>query len=184
MDVASLRAQAAKWAYHGARLFLGGLWLYASHDKILHPEAFAQVVYNYQVLPDTLINFTAVFLPWFELLLGICLIAGIWISGAAVLSTALLTAFAGTLVFNLFRGIDIQCGCFSMQSGSDPANYLTVLRDLSFVAVSVYLMGWYFSHKRALPLDRNGGAENNTSPQKSGGLSRSRGSQAAGIHKW
>jgi len=165
MAVRSLWARAAEWGYHGARLFLGGLWIYASHDKVLHPDAFAQVVYNYQVLPDTAINLTAVVLPWFELLLGICLVAGVWISGAAVLSTALLTAFAGTLVFNLYRGLDIQCGCFSMQSDSDPANYLTVVRDLSFVAVSVYLMAWYFAHKRPRLLAQNSGAANEKSPQ-------------------
>jgi uncharacterized membrane protein YphA (DoxX/SURF4 family) len=160
MAVRSLSARAAEWGYHGARLFLGGLWIYASHDKILHPDAFAQVVYNYQVLPDTAINLTAVVLPWFELLLGICLVAGVWISGAAVLSTALLTAFAGTLVFNLYRGIDIECGCFSMKSDGDPANYLTVVRDLSFVAVSVYLMAWYFVYKRPRLLAQNSGAAN------------------------
>jgi uncharacterized membrane protein YphA (DoxX/SURF4 family) len=165
MAVGSLWARAAQWGYHGARLFLGGLWIYASHDKILHPDAFAQVVYNYQVLPDTAINMTAVVLPWFELLLGICLVAGVWISGAAVLSTALLTAFAGTLVFNLYRGIDIECGCFSMQSVGDPANYLTVVRDLSFVAVSVYLMAWYFAGKRPRLLAQNRGAENQKPPQ-------------------
>lgn len=159
MDFRSLRSYAAAWAYHGGRLFLGGLWIYASHDKIADPDAFAQVVYNYQVLPDTAVNLTAVLLPWLELLLGICLVAGVWISGASVLSTALLTAFAGTLVFNLYRGIDIQCGCFSMQSDRDPASYLTVIRDLSFVAVSAYLMAWYFVHKRQPPFVQASGAD-------------------------
>jgi uncharacterized membrane protein YphA (DoxX/SURF4 family) len=127
-------------ATYGARFFLGLLWIYASHDKVLQPEAFAQAVYNYQVLPDAAINLTALVLPWVELLIGICLLAGFWLPGASVLSTALLAGFAGTLMFNLYRGLDVYCGCFSTQAGGDPANYLTVIRDLSFLAVSVYLM--------------------------------------------
>lgn len=136
----TLRARAGTWAYYGSRFFLGLLWLYASYDKLLNPEAFAHLVYNYQVLPDGAINLTALILPWLELLLGICLLAGIWLPGASVLSTALLAGFAGTLLFNLYRGLDVYCGCFSTQAAADPANYLTVIRDLSFLAVSVYLM--------------------------------------------
>lgn len=127
-------------ATYGARFFLGLLWIYASHDKVLHPEAFAHAVYNYQVLPDTAINLVAIVLPWVELLLGICLVAGFWLPGASVLSTVLLTGFAGMLLFNLYRGLDVHCGCFSVQTSGDPANYMTVLRDTSFLAISAYLM--------------------------------------------
>ncbi|MGA8240229.1 MAG: MauE/DoxX family redox-associated membrane protein [Desulfobacterales bacterium] len=38
------------------RLLLGTVFLYASYDKILHPQAFAQAVYNYQILPDMAVN--------------------------------------------------------------------------------------------------------------------------------
>ncbi len=76
------------WVRHrvfilAARLLLGGIFVFASIDKILHPAAFADAVYNYQILPDSLINLTAVFLPWLELILGGCLIAGVWLPGAA-----------------------------------------------------------------------------------------------------
>ncbi|MCJ8501342.1 MauE/DoxX family redox-associated membrane protein [Desulfatitalea alkaliphila] len=130
----------ARATTYGARFFLGLLWIYASYDKILNPEAFAYAVYNYQVLPDGGINLTALVLPWVELLMGICLLVGFWLPGAALLSTLLLAGFAGALLFNLYRGLDVQCGCFSTQAGGDPAGYPTVLRDLSFLAVSVYLM--------------------------------------------
>jgi hypothetical protein len=38
------------------RLLLGAVFLYASYDKILHPQAFAQAVYNFQILPDGFIG--------------------------------------------------------------------------------------------------------------------------------
>ena len=58
-----------------ARLILGGVFVFASIDKILHPAAFAEAVYNYQILPDNLINLTAIVLPWLELVLGSLLIS-------------------------------------------------------------------------------------------------------------
>lgn len=56
-----------------ARLILGAIFVYASIDKILHPDAFAKAVYNYQILPHAFINPTAMVLPWLELILGIFL---------------------------------------------------------------------------------------------------------------
>ena len=134
--------------YHGSRLFLGAVFLYASWDKILQPRAFAEVVYNYQVLPDFGVNFFALVLPWLELILALCLFAGFWLPGTTVISTSLLAVFLGTLVFNLSRGLDVQCGCFSIEAGGDPADIWTVARDLSFLAASGYLTAVVFFNVR------------------------------------
>jgi uncharacterized membrane protein YphA (DoxX/SURF4 family) len=125
--------------YHASRLFLGAVFIYASYDKILHPQAFAQAVYNYRILPDVFVNIAAITLPWLELFTGICLVTGFLIPGAAVLSTLMLCSFAGALVFNQIRGLDISCGCFSTRSSEGAADLWTVARDMSFLAISVYL---------------------------------------------
>ncbi len=65
------------------RIILGGIFVYASTDKILHPAAFAEMIYNYQIVPDFLINLSALVLPWLELFIGVCLISGKWMPGAA-----------------------------------------------------------------------------------------------------
>jgi len=121
------------------RLFLGAVFIYASYDKILHPQAFVQAVYNYRILPDALVNVTALVLPWLELILGLCLATGFWLPGATMISTGLLMIFIGSLVFNQMRGLDISCGCFSTQTTEGPADLWTVVRDLIFLAVSIYL---------------------------------------------
>jgi cation diffusion facilitator family transporter len=126
-------------AYHGLRLLLGAVFLFASYDKILHPQAFAQTVYNYQILPDGLVNLAAMILPWMELLLGICLIGGVWLPGATVVSTGLLALFIGALVFNQMRGLDIHCGCFSSESSDGPVGLWTVARDVTFLVFSAGL---------------------------------------------
>jgi uncharacterized membrane protein YphA (DoxX/SURF4 family) len=118
-----------------ARLCLGGIFVYASIDKIFHPADFAVAVYNYQILPDGLVNLAAIFLPWLELLLGICLIAGVWLPGATMIANALLIAFTGALLFNLARGLDIDCGCFSTSSAAGVSNAWYILRDILFLAI-------------------------------------------------
>lgn len=130
--------------YKILRILLGVVFLYASFDKILRPALFAQAVYNYQILPDAAVNLTALVLPWLELLIGICLVAGIWLPGAAVISTGLMTIFIAALVFNQIRGLDIHCGCFSAESTDGPVGILTVLRDVAFLAMSVYVTLYLF----------------------------------------
>lgn len=127
------------WTTVVLRLLLGAVFLYASFDKIMHPEAFAQSVYNYQILPDSTVNLVALTLPWLELLLGLCLVAGFWLPGVTVISTGLLAVFTGAMVFNEIRGLDIHCGCFSTETTQGPASSLTIIRDIMFLVVSTYL---------------------------------------------
>ena len=130
-----------------ARFILGGVFVYASFDKILHPSAFAEVVYNYKILSDGLINLTAIVLPCLELVLGTFLIIHFWMPGTVVMSNLLMITFIGALLFNLARGLDISCGCFSATAVESSMNILTVLRDTSFLAIAVYLLYSYFFQK-------------------------------------
>ena len=76
------------------RWVLGGIFAFASIDKILHPQSFAELIYNYQILPGAWINLTALMLPWLELLLGLLLIFGKWLRPAVILTNLLLVAFS------------------------------------------------------------------------------------------
>jgi hypothetical protein len=130
----------SRWLFHIFRLMLGLVFIYASYDKILHPQAFALAVYNYQFLPDAVINLVALILPWLELFLGLCLLFSIWLPGATVTAVSLLVVFLGALVFNQIRGLDMHCGCFSTETKKGPAGLGTVLRDLGFLVISLYLL--------------------------------------------
>lgn len=129
-----------KSLFFWARLALGLIFIYASIDKIYHPAEFAQVIYNYQILPDTLINMAAIILPWLELLLGILLILGLWLPGAIVLSNLLLLTFFGTLVLNTIRGVNVHCGCFTTSTEGTPETTWYLVRDASFLILSGYLL--------------------------------------------
>jgi uncharacterized membrane protein YphA (DoxX/SURF4 family) len=123
------------------RFVLGVVFLYASLDKIIHPAAFAQAVYFYQVFPNLLVNLTAVFLPWLEVVLGLSLISGICLPGAVFLSNILLSSFLLLLLSAVLRGLDIDCGCFVASETSERfvSMWWYVLRDGVFLALALYL---------------------------------------------
>jgi len=135
--------------YHSTRLIMAGVFIYASIDKIIHPDLFAQAVYNYQVLPGYLVNLTALILPWLEMTLGTCLLINRWMAGASALAAMLMALFVGMILFNLARGLDISCGCFSTAQDEDPITALTLARDLLFLTFSLGLAGLVFvKHNR------------------------------------
>lgn len=133
--------------YHAARVVMAGVFIYASIDKIIHPALFAEVVYNYQVLPGYLVNLTALILPWLELILGFCLLINRWMSGSSALAAGLMTLFVGLTLFNLARGLDISCGCFSVAPDEGPITSLTLVRDILFLIFSLALAGLVYVRK-------------------------------------
>jgi len=134
-----IRQKISMTLYHGARIALGIVFIYASYDKILHPAAFAKVIYNYQILPGELINLSAIFLPWLELTIGSLLIIGVWLPGSVFIGNILLIIFFCALMYNKARGLDISCGCFSTGTDDAPQSNLYLLRDFSFTVIAVYL---------------------------------------------
>jgi uncharacterized membrane protein YphA (DoxX/SURF4 family) len=124
------------------RLILGFIFVYASLDKLRHPDIFAEALYNYQLLPDVAINLVAIWLPWLELVSGGLLILGIWVRGSTLVLSGLMVVFLGALGINLARGLDIHCGCFVTQS-TDPLTALTLFRDALFLLLAFYLIWLY-----------------------------------------
>lgn len=137
------------------RLTLGVVFLVASADKIYDPAAFSQAVHNYQILPDFLINLAALILPWLELLLGALLALGWWLPGAVVLTNALLLTFFGALIFNLARGLDVHCGCFSSSATGDPSTAWYLIRDAVFLLMGGYLFFKVVISRRLSVAQRN-----------------------------
>jgi hypothetical protein len=122
------------------RLLFGAIFLAASVDKILQPAPFAQVIYNYQLLPDSTINLVAILLPWIEAVLGILILGGLCLPGALSLANLLLITFSSTLVYNLIRGFDVHCGCFSVSVATHTSVWIYVLRDIAFLSLGAYLL--------------------------------------------
>jgi uncharacterized membrane protein YphA (DoxX/SURF4 family) len=145
-----------RWIRLGLRLFLGGIFLYASWDKVLNPDAFATSVRNYQILPESLVHLAALILPWLELFVAICLLGGFWLPGAVFWVNTLMLVFTLSLVLNMVRGINVSCGCFSTETKlvgtAQMWGYL--IRDLVFLGAGGWLAFLLFREKQ-----RKGGAE-------------------------
>jgi len=135
------------------RIFLGGLFVYASIHKLRDPVEFARIVYGYKILPHSLINLFAIFLPGIELVAGLFLVAGILSRGAALTIAASLGLFSCAIGFNLARGLEFDCGCFSFAKSAHGAALDLFLRDLALLAVGIrvlYSGAYYLSVDRLL----------------------------------
>ena len=122
------------------RIFLGFMFIYASLDKIMNPEEFAKQIGYYKALPFGLENLLAIVLPWVELIVGICLIAGLLVDGATVLSILMMLVFILAISQAMLRGIDITCGCFKVSAESDSIGLNTIIRDIVFLIMSFIVL--------------------------------------------
>lgn len=109
------------------RVGLGCLFLWSSLPKIRQPYDFLSSIYNYELVGPKLGMLTAMTLPWLELLVGICLVGGIFVGGALLSSVGMAAMFTFVLASALYHGLEISCDCFS---SSDPGiiSYSTLIR--------------------------------------------------------
>lgn len=135
-------AVAEKRLYDILRIGLGLLFIYASAEKIYNPVGFADAIANYRILPAQLINPAALLLPWVEFLCGVLLVAGIFIKGSAMIVNTLMVIFIAAFFSSLYRGLDITCGCFSLESTAKHKIWVYILRDFVILTAGVWVF-WY-----------------------------------------
>ena len=115
--------------------------MYACMDKLANMSDFAKIIHNYKILPVSLVNLLAIFLPWLEFIVGFCLLTGKFEKSALLLYSAMLVIFIIALSQALIRGLDISCGCFSVQPSSTSDVWLRIIEDfiMLFFSVNLYL---------------------------------------------
>ena len=119
------------------RVALGVIFVYAAYSKLKDPWAlFAMAIDSYRILSLRWVEFVARTLPWFELVLGLVLIAGVFRRIATVVSSALLLVFFSLILRAHFKGMEINCGCFGP---GEVISWKTMLRDGSMVAGSIFV---------------------------------------------
>ncbi|MFH1337133.1 MAG: MauE/DoxX family redox-associated membrane protein [Candidatus Zixiibacteriota bacterium] len=121
------------------RLILGITFVYASLDKISNPDQFARIIYNYHILPRFLINVYAVTLPWVELFAGLFLIFGVFTESASLLICFLLSVFIVAISINLFRGVNLNCGCFSTDPAGAKEGAKLLIKDFVFLFLGIMI---------------------------------------------
>lgn len=124
-------------AYTIGRIVLGAVFVYASWDKILDPSSFARIIANYQIVSSGIGDLSALFLPWLELVCGICLIINCWPRASAIIITGMLIVFMAALSYNIYRGMDIHCGCFTLTENAPSSMWFDLVRDALFLSLAV-----------------------------------------------
>ncbi|MCK9243919.1 MAG: DoxX family membrane protein [Candidatus Marinimicrobia bacterium] len=132
-----------EWIEFVIRLALGFLFIYAAIDKIIQPEKFAVVIYNYRVLPFEFVNIVAIIVPWLEVAIGITLILGIWLETAAFLLSVLSIGFIMLIISAIARGLNIECGCFTLSESGSLVSWKRVIEDILILAGGLFI---FFRH--------------------------------------
>ena len=101
-------------ALAGARVVLAIVFLSAAIPKLWHLEDFAIVVHNYRLLPASLVGVAAVALPGIEVSAAIGLLTRRLRRAAAWVIALLSSTFAVAVSSAVIRGLNIECGCFSV----------------------------------------------------------------------
>ena len=141
-----------------ARLVLAAVFLSAGVIKLWQPpEAFADSIASFRLLPAALVHLLAMLLPPLEILVGGALLLGkpgsTGALGAAVLSTGFLVALSVALM----QGITVECGCFGAGQawfGLNPRQqmWFDLGRDVLLVAMSALLYCFTPSRLKAQPV--------------------------------
>ncbi len=130
---------ASRWVLLTLRLAIGAVFIIASWDKVLNPGRFAEIIEGYKIVSGYPVQALAVWLPWVELGVGLMLVAGIWIRAAALLFSGLTIVFIAAIASALVRGLDIQCGCFSLSLGSDARTWVSLWQEIALLMGCLWL---------------------------------------------
>ena len=124
--------------YDFSRLVVGLVFIFASLSKISDPLAFSNIIDNYHVTPVYFNNLVALFLPWIELFIGLGLIFDFYTETCSTISIILLLWFIFILSLAYYRGININCGCFSVEQGSSSSSDILnrIIQDIVFLVLS------------------------------------------------
>jgi uncharacterized membrane protein YphA (DoxX/SURF4 family) len=127
------------------RWLLGGLFLYLGLQKALMPVEFLKLVREYNLVQTPwLLNSIAALLPWFEVLCGLLLLAGVAVRGTALWLVAMLVPFTLAILRRAlevqaaeaiaFCAVKFDCGC--------GAGEVLICRKLAENAALTALASW------------------------------------------
>ncbi len=126
-----------------ARLVAGGVWIVAGAIKLPHPDESVRAVRAYDLLPEAVVPAVGHLLPVLEVVIGLCLVLGVMVRGASVISALLFVAFIIGISSAWARGMSIDCGCFG-GGGEIPDAAATypgeIARDIGLLALSLWLV--------------------------------------------
>jgi uncharacterized membrane protein YphA (DoxX/SURF4 family) len=132
------------------RLVIGVIFIVAGAGKVGHAPEFAAQIAGFQLLPQAVIAPMALGLPFLEILLGGCLVVGLFTRAWGWAAVVLLGAFDGAIASAVVRGMTVSCGCFG-PNDKTVTTWAEVARDAIFVVLALAIA---LRAPGALALDR------------------------------
>ena len=129
------------WPYRMTRLIVGSIFIYAGGTKLLESKTFAVLIEAYGIVPDGLLMPVAIALPILEVIAGIGLVFDI--RGSLLVIAGLLVVFIAILIYGIWMGLDVDCGCFGPEDPEAKAFHglrLSLYRDLVMMLGSCILV--------------------------------------------
>jgi uncharacterized membrane protein YphA (DoxX/SURF4 family) len=117
------------------RVVLGGLLIVTGALKVGHAPDLAAAIAGFRLLPAGTVGPLALALPFFELLLGGYLVAGLFTRTAAIVAAAQFVIYAGAIASAVIRHIPANCGCFGPHDAA-VADWPHVAFDLALALLS------------------------------------------------
>ncbi len=133
------------WMCRLVRWVLSALFIWAGGMKLVNPQAFGVIIGDFGIVPELSVMPIAIALPVLEIIVAIGLIFDM--RGSLAVITGLLALFIVILVYGIWLGLDIDCGCFGPQDPEWRAfNGLrsALYRDLAMMASIYFLYFWRF----------------------------------------
>lgn len=144
------------WVGFAFRLVLGLVLLIAGGLKITELDQSARAVKAYRLFDPAIAELIGYALPPLEILLGLLLLAGLFVRLAAVAAAGLMVIFIIGIASVWIRGISIECGCFNAGGDlSGPVNDFEYAREILRDVVLLAMAAWLIVRPRtALSMDR------------------------------
>ncbi|MEO7424544.1 MAG: MauE/DoxX family redox-associated membrane protein [Fibrobacteria bacterium] len=122
------------------RIGLGLMFLTAAWPKFASPKGFAILVAQYQFLPPFMVNAFSLWLPAFEITVGLGLILTLWEKEFSALVGLMLVMFIVALGQALVRDLGIACGCFDIEGAQDAGEaWFSLIRDVVLLVPVAWL---------------------------------------------
>lgn len=103
---------------------IGCMLSVAGCSKLLDSRAFRRTLDAVGVFPREVQRSISFLLPLMEILVGLCMIAGLWLPWIAYICTGLFICFSLVLALVLVRGHkDVECGCLGPLWAARPVSW-------------------------------------------------------------
>lgn len=111
--------------------------IYSGAIHAVQPYYFIHKIASYQLLPWWLVGVAGLILPYMQVVLGCSILLGVEAKASFVSASALFALFAVAQASVLWRGLQIECGCFGFVSSE--VSLFTLSIPLMFFIVTAWL---------------------------------------------